>query len=527
MNANKHDHNGRFGIRASSLACLGAVLLTGSRGCLGAEATNLPPARSFVLDQVAGAPVLSADMHWLAADQPDGAVTVWNLPAGERAGHWTGGGILAFLPGAKAVLVAEGTNLTRRELLTGSLVTRLESPTNPITSLTVSPAGNVAVGATAKAELVFWNLADGRILRNLPTARYPWEIGPRRASLPRRLPVSMSAGFCRAFCPDGGRLAVGLAAAQVDLWSLAATPYNHYLGTLPGPGRYGMSTTGRAQAMEFLDNSRLAVAYNREELSVLTLNTDEAELRPALPRMSFTARNPAGEVVTGEVMADAAYQAVLQVRQLGLVPLAVEAPSAEPRTFAYSTNAEGTPVCGNVLATNSAAAIAQIQAGGLTPTLVLDLSPQFSGAKPPAPLPNGSASALRRQQTLIEGSGLEIRGLAASGDGRRLAVAGMRMDKRPGAPFGAGGPDSFVYDVPSHGEVQVWDAVALTRLATLQGQPDEKFSLVALDETGQRLAAVTDGVAYNSGMTGAQQQAAEMTPPPVRRVYVWELPAEK
>jgi len=538
MNANKHDHNGRFGIRASSLACLGAVLLAGSRGCDGADGTNLVPARSLVLDPVAGAPVISADMQWLATGQPDGTVTVWNLAAGERAGHWTGGGILAFLPAAQAVLLADGTNLTSREPLTGRIVSRLESPTNPITSLTVSPAGNLAAGTIRSAsvttmgtaertELVFWNLADGQILRNLPTTRYPWEIGPRRARLPRLLPISLTAGLCRAFSPDGGRLAVGLPSAQVDLWSLGGTPYHHYLDTLPGPGRYGLSTTGRAQTMEFLDDSRLAVVYNREQLSVLTLNTNEAELVSALPRMSFTARNPAGEVVTGEVVADAAYQAVLQVRQLGLVPLAVESPSAGERTFAYATNAEGTPICGSVLATNSTAAIAQIQALGVTPTLVLDLSPQFLGAKPQTRLPNGSVSSLRRQQTLIEDPSLEIRSLAASGDGRRLAVAGMRMDKRPGAFFGAGGPDSFVYDVPSHGEVQVWDAVALTCLATIQGKADEKFSLVALDETGRRITAVTDGVAYNPGMTGAMQQAAELKPGPARRVYVWELPAER
>jgi hypothetical protein len=149
------------------------------------------------------------------------------------------------------------------------------------------------------------------------------------------------------------------------------------------------------------------------------------------------------------------------------------------------------------------------------------------GAKPQARSPIGSQSSLRRQQELIKDPGLEIRSLAAAGDGRRLAVAGMRMDKRPGAPLGAGGPGSFVYDVPSHGEVQVWDTVALKCVATIQGQSDEKFTLVALDETGRRIAAVTDGVAYNPGMTGAMQQSAELKPAPARWVYVWELPAEK
>jgi len=230
--------------------------------------------------------------------------------------------------------------------------------------------------------------------------------------------------------------------------------------------------------------------------------------------------------VAGEVVADAAYKAVLQVRQLGLVPFAVESPSAGQRTFAYATNAEGSPICGSVQATNSAAAIAQIEQLGFTPTLVLDLSPPVRGKQLESPLPNGGGSSLRMLQTLTAGPGLEIRSLGASGDGRRLAVAGMRMDKRR-AFFGAGGSDSYVYDVPQHAEVEVWDVVAPQRLATIQGKADEKFSLVALDEAGRRIAAVTDGVDYNPGMTGAMQQGAEMKPASVRHVYVWELPAEK
>jgi hypothetical protein len=102
----------------------------------------------------------------------------------------------------------------------------------------------------------------------------------------------------------------------------------------------------------------------------------------------------------------------------------------------------------------------------------------------------------------------------------------MRMDKRLGT-FGGAMSGAFVYDAPRYGEVQVWDAVAMKLLATIKGRPDEKFSLVALNETGGRIAAVTYGVEYNSGMFSAMQQAAELRPASARRVYVWELPTQK
>ncbi len=116
---------------------------------------------------------------------------------------------------------------------------------------------------------------------------------------------------------------------------------------------------------------------------------------------------------------------------------------------------------------------------------------------------------------------LQIRDLALSGDGRRLAVAGMRMKSRPGVMAPAG---DVVYDVPLHGEVQVWDVATAKVLTTLQGRPTEKFVKVAVDHTGSRVAAVHNGVSIKPNWTSAMQQSLSRTPTEPLRVTVWELP---
>jgi hypothetical protein len=62
---------------------------------------------------------------------------------------------------------------------------------------------------------------------------------------------------------------------------------------------------------------------------------------------------------------------------------------------------------------------------------------------------------------------LEIRALGVSADGKRLAVAGMRMASRPGAWAAKG---DVVFDVPQYGEIQVWDAVQLRLRLTIHGR---------------------------------------------------------
>ena len=118
MNSNEPDKNSRFGIRALAFAIIGAVFIAASLFCIrhlrhapqppaqeGQARTDsqgpgsLLPTRSFVVDRVAGNCVFSADTKWLAAGQQDGTVAVWNVANGERAGNWSGDGILAFLPG--------------------------------------------------------------------------------------------------------------------------------------------------------------------------------------------------------------------------------------------------------------------------------------------------------------------------------------------------------------------------------------------------------------------------------------------
>jgi len=119
---------------------------------------------------------------------------------------------------------------------------------------------------------------------------------------------------------------------------------------------------------------------------------------------------------------------------------------------------------------------------------------------------------------------LEIRDLALSGDGRRLALAGMRMSPRAGMMAAAG---DKVYDVPLHGEVQLWDVATAKVLTTLRGGPTEKFVKVALDHTGNRVVAVHNGVSIKPKWNGAMQQSAAFKPGEPLRVTLWDLPAGK
>lgn len=116
---------------------------------------------------------------------------------------------------------------------------------------------------------------------------------------------------------------------------------------------------------------------------------------------------------------------------------------------------------------------------------------------------------------------LEIRAFGVSADGKRLAVAGMRMASRKSYGDPGGGP---VFDGPQQGEIQVWEAVPLRLLVTIRGNADEKFSGVALDGSGKRVAAVTSGVRYTAKMNYYMQQAAERSPPGPYRVAAWDVP---
>ncbi len=115
---------------------------------------------------------------------------------------------------------------------------------------------------------------------------------------------------------------------------------------------------------------------------------------------------------------------------------------------------------------------------------------------------------------------LEIRALAVSADGRRLAVGGMRMASRPAIFAGRG---EVVFDVPQEAEIQVWDAVQAKLLKRIEGPPGDKFGQVAMDKAGQRVAGVTTGVRYNSAMLGPAQQSAELKRTDSLRVLVWDV----
>lgn len=521
----KHTDIGKF---PAAIALIGAGLIAASCSVRSAATADLSPARSFVLERATGDVAFSADLQWLAVGQTDGKVAVWDLAKGSNIGSWPGDGSIAFVSRTN-VLLAEGTNLTVRELLTGQVLRRLESPTNTVNSLTISASGNIAAATLSyHSQLVFWNLADGKIIKELPTTSYPWELSDMRfGTMPLMLPISMSAGLCRAVSPDGSRFAVGQSSAQVDVWTLAGSNFIHYLGTVSGPGVYGMSTSGRAEVLAFLDNQRLAVGYNREQLSVLTLSTNDAGIMQTLPRMSFTAKTPDGKSVTGELIAREQYIAMTQLQRLGLTPITVKLASDSIKNYYYYqiTNSIARRAGGRLMATNIADATAQFEKRGLRGGRILEAPDDILTVQSQEALEQSQdRSLLQKRQTLIGKPGLEIRSLAVSGDGRRLAVAGMRMAWRQGvfAPAGDG-----VYDVPVNAELQVWDAVEMRLLATIKGRPDEKFAQVALDETGGRVAAVTFGGTYYSKMSFAEQQGSEQAPASTRHAYLWELPSDK
>jgi hypothetical protein len=230
---------------------------------------------------------------------------------------------------------------------------------------------------------------------------------------------------------------------------------------------YGRSSSGGATSLGFLGDEKLAAVFNEQELAVFTLGANQNFL---MTKFSYTARGKTGEQIQGVLEASNRTAALFQVAKLGQGPIHVD----EIKGVAL-TNGE----------------------------------------------PGAMITLLARP--MMNPDSLEIRSLAVSGDGRRFAVAGMRMGKRQGVFQPAG---TFVFDVPMHGEVQVWDAVGMKLLATLKGKPSEKFALVSLDGTGQRVAAVTTGVEYNSRMSDAAQQGAEWNPKAKAslRVCVWEVP---
>ena len=119
-----------------------------------------------------------------------------------------------------------------------------------------------------------------------------------------------------------------------------------------------------------------------------------------------------------------------------------------------------------------------------------------------------------------ERSRFVISAIAVSGDGQRIAIAGMRVGSRPGFFGGAG---EVVWDVPIAGEVQLWDTLSGKRRATFSGRADEKFLEVALDVSGSKIAAVAAGVHYRPAMTGAMQQSEELRPNKPVRISVWEF----
>lgn len=119
---------------------------------------------------------------------------------------------------------------------------------------------------------------------------------------------------------------------------------------------------------------------------------------------------------------------------------------------------------------------------------------------------------------------LEIRDIALSADGRRLALAGMRMHSRAGFMAAAG---DRVFDVPGHGEVQIWDVTTARLLTTFKGRPHEKFVRVALNPSGSRAAAVHNGVFIKPSWTAAMQQSGAFRPTEPLRVTLWDVPGKE
>jgi WD40 repeat protein len=125
---------------------------------------------------------------------------------------------------------------------------------------------------------------------------------------------------------------------------------------------------------------------------------------------------------------------------------------------------------------------------------------------------------------------LETHSLAASADGQRLAIGGIRA----GARRGVLDRSAIIHDVPRDGEVQVWDVATGKKLTSFNGSAGEVFGVVALDRGGKRVAGVS-GIQFASILTGTLQRTvgpptSPTVTPAVRpgplKVSVWDI-AEK
>ncbi len=214
----------------------GAPGKSGSTMMQGAEGTG--PAALW-----AAAAALAPDGQTVAAAEPDGMVTLWEVATGKERRHWKAGGSAGLLN-----LVADLGN-------------------NQVTVLVFSPDGKRLAARSGDGTLRVWNVTDGREIRKMGGG-----------GLLGGLNTALSAGFKKAlaFSPDGKVLTavesgIGLVTAKAGL-SLTIDRWEVATGKKVGPP--GKFTDVPLFGSFSPDGKLLAIATAQKAVALWDLSTN-------------------------------------------------------------------------------------------------------------------------------------------------------------------------------------------------------------------------------------------------------------
>jgi WD40 repeat protein/HEAT repeat protein len=201
----------------------------------------------------AGAVALSADGKRAVTGDPTGRLRIWELPSGRLVGSFDRGPRAALnplvqirlVPGGRRAVCLARNGLELWDLSTGQAIRLSPRIAFPFA---LSPTGRLAVSVEWRStnprlrSLVLWELATGKVVRNLPahgsgpvagaftpdgrallcvggdgTFRH-WDLLSGKPLWSRRVDSSSAGTTATAFSPDGKRAATANAAGVVKLW---------------------------------------------------------------------------------------------------------------------------------------------------------------------------------------------------------------------------------------------------------------------------------------------------------------------
>lgn len=206
------------------LACLLIIasLLSGQLGAYGGESASVVlSGHTDVVWSVAFSP----DSKTLASASEDGTIRIWDIATKQPPHVLRGDGLgfrtLAFTPDAKRLVSGSGNALQLWDLRTWAQVRSLKGHTGDVTSVAISPKGDVLASASYDATVRLWDLRSGHPIRTL-TEEPPY--GHPVISI--------------AFSPDGRSLVSGGEDAALTIWDVSTGAVRRLLGREKG-GLFG------------------------------------------------------------------------------------------------------------------------------------------------------------------------------------------------------------------------------------------------------------------------------------------------